>query len=119
MTDSDISRRQVLAGGLGAAAVFGMSRSKLLRGRDELVKAAAAVPAAGSDLGAVQHVVFLMHENRSFDHYFGSLGGVDGFNTKSAAFAQAWPGKGHSATLRPFRLDPSRTLAECTRDLSH
>ncbi len=119
MTDADISRRQVLAGGLGAAAVLGMSRSKLLRTGQDLAQAAAAVPAAGSDLGAVQHVVFLMHENRSFDHYFGSLGGVDGFNTKSAAFAQAWQGKGHSATLRPFRLDPSKTLAECTSDLSH
>ena len=71
-----------------------MSKSKLLRSSDELVKAAAAVPAAGSDLGAVEHVVFLMHENRSFDHYFGSLGGVNGFDTDSAAFAQPWPGGG-------------------------
>ena len=27
----------------------------------------------------VQHVVFLMQENRAFDHYFGSLRGVRGF----------------------------------------
>ena len=48
-----------------------------------MVKAAASAKAAGSDLGAVEHVVFLMHENRSFDHYFGSLGGVNGFDTRS------------------------------------
>src|SRR5580692_8195724 len=28
----------------------------------------------------VQHVVILMQENRSFDHYFGSMRGVRGFN---------------------------------------
>ena len=40
----------------------------------------------------IQHVVFLMQENRSFDHYFGKLGGVAGFDdtNNSAAFTQAW-----------------------------
>ncbi len=118
MTD-ELSRRQVLAGGLGAAAVFGLSRSKLLKAGQELATRAAATPAAGSDLGAVEHVVFLMHENRSFDHYFGALGGVDGFNAKSAAFAQPWPGSGHAKTLLPFHLDSVKSLAECTNDLSH
>jgi len=28
----------------------------------------------------VEHVVILMQENRSFDHYFGNLNGVRGFN---------------------------------------
>jgi phospholipase C len=50
---------------------------------------------AGGDLGAVEHVVFLMQENRSFDHYFGSYRGVRGFNDRSAgaqaAFHQSWP----------------------------
>jgi len=27
----------------------------------------------------VQHIVFMMQENRSFDHYFGTLSGVRGF----------------------------------------
>jgi phospholipase C len=26
----------------------------------------------------VEHVVFLMHENRAFDHYFGTMRGVRG-----------------------------------------
>ncbi|MGH9550489.1 MAG: alkaline phosphatase family protein, partial [Terriglobales bacterium] len=27
----------------------------------------------------VEHIVFMMQENRSFDHYFGTLRGVRGF----------------------------------------
>lgn len=43
-------------------------------------RAAAIGPAGGrGDLRDVQHVVVLMQENRSFDHYFGSLNGVRGF----------------------------------------
>ena len=38
---------------------------------------AAAGPASLSD---IQHVVILMQENRSFDHYFGTLSGVRGFS---------------------------------------
>ncbi len=118
MNDPRVSRRQVLAGGLGAAVALGASKSKLLRANPDMARAAASIPAAGSDLGAVKHVVFLMHENRSFDHYFGVLGGVDGFDAKSPAFAQAWPG-GRDATLLPYHLDPATSMAECTYDLSH
>jgi phospholipase C len=119
MADPRISRRQVLAGGVGAALALGMSRAKVVRTNGHrLVQAAAATHAAGSDLGAVEHVVFLMHENRSFDHYFGALGGVNGFDAVSPAFAQAWPG-GASSTLLPFHLDTQTMSAECTYDLSH
>jgi phospholipase C len=31
------------------------------------------------DIRDIKHVVILMQENRSFDHYFGSLRGVRGF----------------------------------------
>ena len=44
----------------------------------------AAVPPAGSDLGAVEHVIFLMMENRSFDHYYGTYPGVRGFDDHPA-----------------------------------
>jgi phospholipase C len=117
MIDSRYNRRQVLAGGLGAAVGLSAAGVRPSR-RHKLVKAAASAKAAGSDLGAVEHVVFLMHENRSFDHYFGSLGGVNGFDTSSPAFAQAWPG-GASSTLLPFHLDTQTNKAECTYDLSH
>src|SRR5579872_568169 len=119
MTAPEFNRRQVLAGGLGAAVALGPSASKVMRERgSSIVHKAASHKAAGSDLGAVDHVVFLMHENRSFDHYFGKLGGVDGFNTSSPAFAQAWPG-GANPTLLPFHLDTTSGQGECTHDLSH
>ena len=60
------------------------------------IGAATKVNAAGSDLGAVEHVIFFMQENRSFDHYYGAYKGVRGFDDHPAAslgaFAQAWPG---------------------------
>jgi len=119
MTDPRYNRRQVLAGGLGAALALGSATSAVRRAESRnLVKAAASVRPAGSDLGAVEHVVFLMHENRSFDHYFGVLGGVNGFDASSPAFAQAWPG-GARSTLLPFHLDTTTNMAECTYDLSH
>jgi phospholipase C len=43
-----------------------------------LARAAAEGPRKGS-LRDVKHVVIHMQENRSFDHYFGTLGGVTGF----------------------------------------
>ena len=57
---------------------------------------AARTKPAGSDLGAIEHVVFMMQENRSFDHYYGTYKGVRGFDDhphgKLGNFAQAWPG---------------------------
>jgi phospholipase C len=108
-----------LAGGLGAAAALGMSRSAILRAQGhDMIRRAASVRAAGSDLGAVEHVVFLMHENRSFDHYYGTLGGVNGYGADTTVFQQAWPG-GTDSTLWPFHLDTKTQQAECTYDLSH
>ncbi|MEU9132980.1 alkaline phosphatase family protein, partial [Kitasatospora sp. NPDC048540] len=39
---------------------------------------AKAKPTSGT-VADVKHVVILMQENRSFDHYFGTLNGVRGF----------------------------------------
>jgi phospholipase C len=87
-----------------------------------LTRAAASIKAAGSDLGAVEHVVFLMQENRSFDHYYGTRHGVRGFDDRKAgglgAFAQRWPG-GRERTLLPFHLDTATGIGECTSDLDH
>ena len=122
MTQPLYNRRQMLAGGLGALSTAAVAKSKLLRAHgDALVRRAASVHAAGSDLGAVEHVIFLMHENRSFDHYFGTMPGVDGFNNfdpTSSVWAQNWPG-GADTTLWPFHLDINSEQAECTYDLSH
>jgi phospholipase C len=104
----------------GMSGAFGVA---LAACASKTTSKAASVAPAGSDIGAVDHVVFLMHENRSFDHYFGSYRGVQGFDDPGAAgtFHQAWPDSGRPGTppLLPFHLDTARTDAECTFDLSH
>jgi phospholipase C len=118
--DSIYTRREVLAGAGGAAALL------LAACGGGTTNRAAAIKPAGSDLGAIEHVVLLMQENRSFDHYYGTFPGVRGFDDHPQGdlknFAQAWPANstlepaGH---LLPFHLDTAKTLAECTFDLSH
>ena len=90
-------------------------------------EAAAASPGAAS-LSDVQHVVILMQENRSFDHYFGTLSGVRGFSDPHAlrgVFGQSGyqPGRGPSLAgyLEPFRLysDPPLRDGQTTNDISH
>jgi phospholipase C len=91
------------------------------------VTTAAGVAPAGSDLGAVEHVIFLMMENRSFDHYYGTYPGVRGFDDHPdgdlGPFSQACPSNTTSSPvgrLLPFRLDTVGTdLADCTFDLTH
>jgi phospholipase C len=111
------TRREVLVAGMAGA--FSMA---LAACGGETARNAAGVAPAGSDLGAVEHVVFLMHENRSFDHYFGSYKGVRGFDDRPGGtlgpFSQSWPG-GAAPNLLPFHLDTATTDAECTYDLSH
>ncbi|MFE5617693.1 phosphocholine-specific phospholipase C [Streptomyces sp. NPDC056524] len=74
-----MSRRRVLA--LGGGALGAAAASSLLP--PSLQEAIAAGPPAGG-LSAVRHVVVLMQENRSFDHYFGTLRGVRGFGDRNA-----------------------------------
>lgn len=35
-------------------------------------------PAAGQGIQKIQHIVFVVKENRTFDHYFGAFPGADG-----------------------------------------
>ncbi len=91
----------------------------------ETVRRALRTPPASAELEAVEHVVFLMQENRSFDHYFGSYPGVRGFDDHlpgdPGVFAQPWPGSRlpPAGRLLPFHLDTATSQAECTADLSH
>src|SRR5471030_1991430 len=76
MTRKSNSRRQFLLDTLklaGASAVTSLLPDSILK--------AQSIPAASSSysIDDVQHVVILMQENRSFDHYFGMLAGVRGF----------------------------------------
>jgi phospholipase C len=73
-------------------------------------KALAINPAIGSSFYDAEHVVFLMQENRSFDHAFGSLQGVRGFNDPRAVQLpdknKVWLQTNKDGdTYAPFRLD--------------
>ncbi|WP_285509037.1 phosphocholine-specific phospholipase C [Actinokineospora sp. NBRC 105648] len=76
---SELSRRRLLS--LTAATAGGVAASSLL---PPSVLAAVAEPARPGGLHAIEHVVILMQENRSFDTYYGSLRGVRGFGDRSA-----------------------------------
>src|SRR5436305_5861951 len=103
-----LTRRETLkrAGeaGLGLAAAGGLEG--LLAG------AAAAAPKHGS-LKDIEHVIFLVQENRSFDHYFGTLSGVRGFGDQRgrAAFKQR---DVSGNVVEPFRL-----RQYCLPDITH
>jgi phospholipase C len=74
-------------------------------------------PGGAGSLDDIEHVVLLMQENRSFDHYFGTMSSVAGFSDTSEAFGQRGYQPGVGATpdgiLMPFRLD---TLHGATLD---
>ena len=50
--------------------------AELTDAQSRLIDEAAATSAGSASLSDIQHVVILMQENRSFDHYFGTLSGV-------------------------------------------
>ena len=68
----NIDRRRFLQIAGGAAALTML---------DQSIARAASIPAArtSGSIRDVDHVVVLMHENRSFEHYLGKLRGVRGF----------------------------------------
>src|ERR1700729_4330365 len=102
----NFSRRRFLQyTGLGAAAVTaaGLSAAPAGAAVDGSSAAAKALPKGWSGtIADVKHVVILMQENRSFDHYFGTLSGVRGFGDKQALTYQ----NGTSIFQQP---DPART----------
>jgi phospholipase C len=51
-----------------------------------VVPSASAAPASLDGIHKIQHVIVIMQENRSFDHYFGTFPGADGFPTKDSKF---------------------------------
>ncbi|MGJ1417530.1 phosphocholine-specific phospholipase C [Sphingobacterium multivorum] len=91
----------------GSAALVNMLPSTIQ-------KALAINPASGSTFYDAEHVVFLMQENRSFDHLYGSLKGVRGFNdpriitqpNKNNVWLQS---NAEGQTYIPFRLNTSET----------
>jgi phospholipase C len=72
----------------------------------------------------VEHIVILMQENRSFDHYFGSLRGVRGFgDPRVEKFADGNPvwyqPDGSGGYVLPFRPDLSNLGLTFIEDTDH
>lgn len=87
-------------------------------------KAFAIDPAPGSTWLDAEHVVILMQENRSFDHCFGALRGVRGFNDPRAVTLPngnpVWLQSNRKGeTYAPFRLDIKDTKATWMSSLPH
>ena len=75
--------------------------------------AASAATVTGT-IKDVQHVVILMQENRSFDHYFGTLKGVRGFGDRHPTPLPSGKAVWHQVDadgkeVPPFHLDTART----------
>lgn len=91
---------------------------------DPILKAASINPIQNSSFLDAEHVVILMQENRSFDHMYGALQGVRGFNdpravqlpNKNPVWLQS-DIKGN--TFSPFHLDLHNSKATWMRDLPH
>ncbi len=81
----------------------------------------AAAETPNGRLTDIDHFLVLMKENRSFDHYFGTLSGVRGFEDPAAGrsvFAQADPDNPDGHVL-PFHMNTLTTNAQRIHDLSH
>src|SRR5215475_3595206 len=116
----DATRRQFfiraaqLSGGAGLTAALLQS-----------VERASAIEAdPGSTYLDAEHVVVLMQENRSFDHTYGSLRGVRGFNDPRAVTLPdqkpVWlQTSGAGETYAPFHLDIKNTRITWLGSLPH
>ena len=91
---------------------------------ESIEKASAIDPAPGTTYLDAEHVVILMQENRSFDHAFGTLRGVRGFNDPRAVTLPdgnpVWlQTNAAGETYAPFRLDIKETNATWLGSLPH
>lgn len=87
-------------------------------------RALAIDPAPGSTWLDAEHVVILMQENRSFDHCYGALRGVRGFNDPRAVMLPngnpVWLQSNRAEeTYAPFRLNIRDTKATWMSSLPH
>jgi phospholipase C len=117
-----------------------LTRRRLLKGAAGIVAAAAAQalmpfnvrrvlaqgPPRQGSLSDIKHVVMLMQENRSFDHYFGTLAGVRGFaDPKARKFSSGRSvfyqpdAQNPSGYLLPFHLDTRASSAQKIPSTSH
>lgn len=110
-----LDRRSFILGASGVAAAESVSVSGLARS------------AKRGSIHDIEHVVILMQENRSFDHYFGMLRGVRGFGDPrpitlpdgKPVWAQRRADRDGGQIAWPFRLDYNSSNARCFTGLDH
>src|SRR5271170_3634959 len=96
---SQFTRRRLLKSAAGLTAASALLPPNVRR-------ALAQQQPATRSIRDIKHVVILMQENRSFDHYFGTLAGVRGFDDPEAL---KLPG-GRSVFYQPDSASPSGYL---------
>ena len=113
---SDINRRRFIQLAGGTAAASAMSTS---------IARAASIPASRrtGTLDDVEHIVVLMQENRSFDHYFGTLRGVRGFGDPHPVTLPSgkavWYQSDGTKDVLPFHPDAKNLGLQFLEDLNH
>ncbi|MGP3632206.1 phosphocholine-specific phospholipase C [Streptomyces sp. 24-1644] len=86
---------------------------------------AASIPArrVAGTLADVEHIVVLMQENRSFDHYFGSMKGVRGFGdprpTTLASGKSVWHQPDGAKDVLPYHPDADDLGMQFIAGLNH
>ncbi|WP_308421413.1 phosphocholine-specific phospholipase C [Gordonia jinhuaensis] len=126
-----MSRRRLLqavgavAGGAAAVAAGGLGGAGAAAAAPTTAKQTVPHGRTGT-IADLKHVVILMQENRSFDHYYGTLGGVRGFDDKQALrFPDGTDVFAQPATridkpyLLPYRLDSRKYNAQNAGGLDH
>ncbi len=120
-----VTRRRLLGGGTALAGGALAGAGALPLSLRKALAATLASPPRGR-LSDIKHIVILMQENRSFDHYFGALPGVLGFADRAAirlpggksVFYQPDPAHPQGYLL-PFRLDTATTSAQGIPSTDH
>ncbi|MET7644232.1 phosphocholine-specific phospholipase C [Streptomyces sp. NPDC005426] len=114
---AELSRRRLLQLAGGTAAYTALSNS---------IARAASLPARGrtGTLQDVEHIVVLMQENRSFDHYFGTMKGVRGFGDPRPVTLPSGKPVWHQTDglgkeVLPFRPPADDLGMQFLRDLNH
>lgn len=91
---------------------------------ESILRALAIDPDLGTTFLDAEHVVILMQENRSFDHTYGTLAGVRGYNDPRPHImpdgSPVWLQTNvDGETYAPFRLDIEKTSATWIGGLPH
>ncbi|CAG2129467.1 Non-hemolytic phospholipase C [Cupriavidus campinensis] len=116
-----ISRRKFLQASMGTAF-----SAAALAAFPPSIRRALAIPAnnATGTIADVEHVVILMQENRSFDHYFGTLSGVRGFGDRLTIpmpnGRNVWQqARTNGSLITPYHLNGSANNAQRTAGTPH